>query len=382
MKKIIGLVLAVLMMASLLSACGKQKPAAEQNANAAQQVADTAEQIANNEEKEISTREFTDDCGRTVTLPTEITRMAISGPLTQIYTLPLELDSGILVGCAAQFSNDLGKYIPESFKDLPELGQLYGGKGTMDKEALLAANPQVVLDVGEAKGDIVSDLDALTEQTGIPFVHIDATTETAPEAYRRIGELIGDSEKTEELAAWCENCLADIKEIMEKVDADGARKTLLYCLGDKGLNVLAEGSYHADTLKLVATNVADIENVVPTGAGNEVDMEQLIIWNPEVIIFEPNSVYSEVGNDAAWQQMQAIALGNYYKTPQGPYGWLQSPPSVQRYLGLLWLTSLLYPEYTDYDLYEKVSEYYELFYDYDMTPEVYNELTADSLPKQ
>lgn len=362
-KKYLALFLAVVMALSLLAACGQQK----------QEPAKVP--------TEESTREFIDDCGRTVVLPVEITRLAISGPLTQIYTLPIALDSGILVGCATQFSADFAKYIPDSFKGLPELGQLYGGKGTMDKEALLAANPQVVLDVGEAKGDIVSDLDALTEQTGIPFVHIDAKIETAPEAYRRIGELIGKTEKTDELATWCENCLADINGIMEKVDADGARKTILYCLGDKGLNVLAENSFHADTLKLVAKNAAEIEDVLPTGDGNEVDMEQLILWNPDVIVFAASSIYSQVGEDPAWQQMKAISTGNYYRTPAGPYEWLQSPPAVQRYLGMVWLASILYPDYVNYDLYEKVSEYYKLFYDYDLTSETFAELTADSLPK-
>lgn len=56
-------------------------------------------------------------------------------------------------------------------------------------EALLAAAPDVVIDVGEAKKTIVEDMDSLTEQTGIPFVHIDATVATAPEAYRKLGSL-------------------------------------------------------------------------------------------------------------------------------------------------------------------------------------------------
>ena len=42
------------------------------------------------------TREFTDSTGRTVTLPADITKIAISGPLSQIYILPLAGD--LLVG--------------------------------------------------------------------------------------------------------------------------------------------------------------------------------------------------------------------------------------------------------------------------------------------
>ena len=43
-----------------------------------------------------------------------------------------------------------------------------------------------------------------------------------------------------------------IGTMMEKVDADGARKTLLYCLGDKGVNVIARGSFHAETINFMS----------------------------------------------------------------------------------------------------------------------------------
>ena len=70
----------------------------------------------------------------------------------------------------------------------------------------------------------------------------------------------------------------------------------------------------------------------------------------------------------------------FYKTPYGPYGWLSSPPAVQRYLGMLWLGELLYPDYTEYDLQEAVTEYYKLFYDCDLTEELYRDLLTNALP--
>ena len=73
----------------------------------------------------------------------------------------------------------------------------------MDLEALLAAAPDIVIDIGEPKESIGADLTALTEQTGIPFLHVDATVRTAPEAYRILGKLLGREETAEELAQWC-----------------------------------------------------------------------------------------------------------------------------------------------------------------------------------
>ena len=228
---------------------------------------------------------------------------------------------------------------------------------------------------------MTEDLDSLSEQTGIPFVHINATVTTAAEAYRQLGELTGKTEKAEELASWCETTLADINAIMARVDADNARKRIIYCLGDKGLNCMAEGSFHAETVNLMGENVAQLTDVTPSGAGNEIDFEQLLLWDPEVIFFDVNSAYSEAGSDPAWQQLSAVKNGSYFEAPYGPYGWLSSPPSVQRYLGMVWLGAVLYPDYIDYDLETVVKEYYQMFYGYELSDEDYDALTANALPK-
>ena len=83
------------------------------------------------------TQEFTDSTGRTVTIPAEITKIAITGPLSQVYILPLAGD--MLVGVCNEFSADAALYLPEEIFNKTEIGQLYGGKGEMDLEALLTA---------------------------------------------------------------------------------------------------------------------------------------------------------------------------------------------------------------------------------------------------
>ena len=375
-KRILVMLLALCLLAGLLSGCGQAgtqttEPPAEDTAPATEPAA---------EETTPETREFTDSTGRTVTVPYEVTKVAISGPLTQVYAIPLVGD--LMVGVSNYIAEDIALYLPEYISTLPELGQLYGGKGEMDLEALLAAGPDVVIDVGDTKDGIAEDMDSLTEQTGIPFVHIDATVEAAPEAYRMLGELTGQTEKAEELATWCEETYAMMTDMMAKVDADGARESLLYCLGDKGLNVIAEGSYHAETINLLSDNLAKLPEVVSSGLGNEVDLEQILVWDPDVIIFAPDTIYDTVATDTAWQQLSAISGGNYYKTPYGPYGWLSSPPSVQRYLGMLWLGALLYPDYCEYDLQTEVTEYYELFYQCELTQEMYDNLMAGAMPEE
>lgn len=377
-KRFFALLLSTLFLLSCLTACGTSQTTTVETKPETTPV-ETAAPAAQPQEGAPATQEFTDSTGRTVTLPGKITRIAITGPLTQIYMLPLAGD--LLVGVSNAFSLDAQNYLPAYVFELEELGQLYGGKGEMDLEALLAAAPEVVIDVGEAKASMAEDLQGLTDQTGIPFIHIDATVSTSPEAYRTLGKLLDREEKGEELAAYCEQVLAQTQELMEKVDAKGERKTLLYCLGDAGVNVLAQGSFHAETVNAMAENVAVIEDVVSKGSGNEVDLEQILLWDPDVIVFAPDSIYDQVGTMDAWQSVRAVSSGQYYKTPYGPYGWLSSPPSVQRYLGLLWLGALLYPEEVSYDLQEAVREYYRIFYGCELTEDLYQGLVKDALPE-
>ena len=373
MKRPFAFVLAALLAASLLGCAAEtpaETPAPVETEHVAPTPAATPEAA---ETPEPAVREFTDSVGRTVELPTQIEKVAISGPMAQIVLFALCPDK--LVGIASAWDESAEQYLATEYYNLPELGHLYGGKGEMNLETLLASGAEVVIDVGEPKDSIVEDLDALTEQTGISFVHVTATTETMGDAYRKLGELTGMAEEAEALAAYCDETYARVLAIAERVE----KANLLYCLGDAGQNVVAAESYHAEIIDLLSNNLAVVDDPSSKGSGNEVDMEQILLWNPDVILFAPGSIYASVGEDAAWQQVTAIQNGAYYEVPFGPYNWMGFPPSVQRYLGMLWMAKVLYPEAAEYDLYTEVAEYFRLFYHSELTEAQYDALVANSI---
>ncbi len=351
MKKTIAILLAVLLLAAF--ACTKPEPAPEKP----------------------ETFPFTDSVGRTVELPTNIERVAVSGPLAQIVVFALCPDR--LVGIASKWDRSAEQFLATEYYQLPELGQLYGGKGEMNLETLLASGAQVVIDVGEPKKSIKEDLDGLTAQTGIPFVHITATIATMGEAYRKLGELLHMPDEAEVLASYCERVYAETELIAGTVE----KAKLLYISGENGLNVIAKDSYHAEIIDLLSDNLAVVESPSSKGTGNEVDMEQLLLWNPDVILFAPGSIYATVGTDETWQNMTAIRTGAYYEVPMGPYNWMGFPPSVQRLLGMRWMAKLLYPDAAAYDLYAEAREYFKLFYHCDLSEEAYRALVQNSIGK-
>ena len=358
-KRWMALLLALVMSVSLF-ACGAQP---ESNNGDSQNAGDEA-----------TTRVFTDSCGREVTVPANVEKVAVSGPLAQIVVFAMAPDK--LVGIANAWDESAAQFLDAKYYDLPLLGQLYGGKGEMNLETLLAAAPDVVIDVGEPKGSIVEDMDALQEQTGIPFVHIDAYLASMDNTYAMLGDLLAMPNEAQGLADYCRYAYDRALSIAGSVE----KANILYITGDQGLNVIAQGSFHAEVIDMLANNLAVVEEPSSKGTGNEVDMEQILNWNPDVILFAPGSIYATVAENENWQTITAIKNGAYYEVPMGPYNWMGFPPSVQRLLGMTWMAKILYPTAADYDLYTEVSSYFQLFYHCELTQAQYDALVANSLP--
>lgn len=349
MKKIIGILLILSLLLSLC-ACGREKAPVGQEAEC---------------------RVFTDDVGRQVEIPTEISRIVPSAAMAQMILQALAPE--MFVGLASKLPEEAKGIVDERLFALPDFGSLYAG-GDLNIEELAKADPQLIIDIGEKKPSTTEDMDALQKQTLIPSVFLSTSLETMPETYRKLGVLLGKEEKAEELAQFCEKIYHRTLNIMEQVGEDKVKA--LYVLGEDGLNVIAATSYHAELMDLLTENLAVVDNPVSKGFGNEVTMEQIALWDPEFVVFGPDSIYDTVEERSPWNQITAIVNGAYVEVPSLPDNWMSMPPSVQRYLGLIWLTAVLYPRYCDYDVKTEILEYYRLFYGCELTEEQYADLTA------
>ncbi len=313
---------------------------------------------------------YTDDCGRQVLLPKQINRIVPSSTMAQIILFALAPD--LFAGLPSEWHENSRGIIADAYFELPVFGSLYNS-ADLNLEELALSAPELIIDIGEAKDSIVDDLDTLQNQTQIPCIFISADFESMPETFRKLGSLLGREEKAEELASFCERIYHRTLSIMEAV---GNKKiNTLYVLGEDGLNVLASSSYHAQVLDLLTNNLAVVEHPMGRGTGNEVTMEQILLWNPDFVLFAPDSIYEHVLQMDSWRQTNAVANTRYLKVPDIPDNWMGMPPSVQCYLGLIWLPSELYPEYCDYDAKGEILEYYRLFYGCSLTDEQYETIT-------
>ena len=321
------------------------------------------------------TREFTDSLGRTVEVPAEITAIAPSGYLAQQVLMTVAPEK--MVCLASALSESQAHFFGEEYTGLEEVGAIFGSKGDFNRETVAASGAQIVIDVGEEKDGMADDLDALQEQLGIPCVHISSSLSTYGDCYRALGELLGVEDRANEIADYCDGAYEEISAVMESIPAE-ERVGVLYLTGDDGLSCLANGSYQANVVDMVADNVAVVDDA--SSKSNETSMEQIATWDPDFIIFAPNSAYETAGTDETWQTLTAIEEGQYCEVPSEPFNWLNGPPSVNQVLGMQWLPRVLYADKFDDDMYETVAEYYKVMYQYDLSEDEFNEITAKAVP--
>lgn len=343
MKKL-ACFLCVLLIVSLFSGCG------------------TAGQEAVPEK----TAEFTDSVGRTVTVPAEITRVAASGSVAQMVLFTLAPET--LVGLSDGLADEQLPYLPDCIRDLPVFGQFYGSRANLNLEALMEANPQIIIDLGNIKDSIKDDMDMVQVQTGIPTVFLNGELENLPAAYRALGTLLGKEEKAEALAEYIEQTLALAADRAAKI-GDSERKTVLFGTGTDGLACNARGSMQADAIELVgAINVVEPLEATNRNGGTQLDPEQAYAYDPDVILLTKDGPYETIAQSAL-SELRAVKSGCFYEIPELPYSWMCSPPSVNRVLGIRWLGNLLYPDVFDYDMVEEAQNFYRLFWGYELSAE-------------
>lgn len=381
-KKGLALLLALLLpLAMLLSGCAQSAgPAASAEAVPTQEAAgaETAQDaVAPPEEAAPQEREITDMAGRTMTVPLEIESVFSTGPAAAIYLYTLVPDK--LLGWNYALNDIEKSIILEQYHDLPNFGQ----GDAVNYEAVIAAGPTIALNVTSINDGSIDASDALAEQLGVPVVMVSSDLLDAPAVYRFMGKLFGVEEQAEALAAYAEETFNAISSL----DIPHEEKVRIYYgNGEDSLETAPAGSSHGQLIDLVnAVNVADLE--LGDGSRVQISAEQLLAWDPDVIIVNGEPKADMTGSAAAeailadllFATLKAVQNGAVYGTPNAPFSWVDRPPGPNRIVGMRWLSGLIYPEYLDYDVDEAVREFFQLFYHVELTDEQLTQLYNGTL---
>lgn len=329
----------------------------------------------------IQTRMITDMAGRRVEIPREISKVYSTGQpgVVALYTI----NPDMLLGWCLKPAREEAEYINAKYLGLPVLGLMQGSNSTANHEEIMSRAPDIILMMTYIDEGIISDAEALQKRMGIPVVLAEAALTRIPDAYRFLGDVLGQEERTETLACYSEAVLSDAQKQAALIPEKN-RINIYYAQGSKGLQTSPKGSSHSEVIDLAGGN-----NVVTLPQKSDgrltVNMEQVLLWDPDMIIASYTMANGSVKGDdrifdilsngqETWHLVSAVKKNRVFSTPCYPYNWLDMPPSVNRIIGVLWMGNLLYPDYFSLDIREETRSFYKLFYNKMLTDDEINTL--------
>lgn len=360
-RQLLALFICLVMSISLLTGYSETKAATEEPTQSAEQ--DATQETA-------ETREITDMAGRKVTVPAaeNIESVFSAGPVAAIFLYMVAPDK--LLGWNYELNDVEKSIILDKYQDLPNFGM----GDAVNYEAVIAANPTIAINSGKINDAMVSDCDALSESLGIPVVAVDNELNNSAEAFRFMGELLGVEDHAEELAQYAEQVFTDINALS---DIPEEKKVSVYFgNGEDSLETAPRGSQHAQILDVInAVNVADLE--LGDGSRVQISAEQLLAWDPDVIVVNGEPKADKSGSSAAedilsnpdYASLKAVQDQKVYGTPNAPFSWVDRPAGPNRLIGMRWFSALIYPEYIKCDINEEIHKFFDLFYHVDLSDE-------------
>jgi iron complex transport system substrate-binding protein len=189
-----------------------------------------------------------------------------------------------------------------------------------------------------------------------------------------MGAILGVRERADTLARYVEALFADLEAGLAEIPADD-RPRVYFARGPEGLETGLKGSINTEIIELAGgRNVADPGDAAIRRGITDVSIEQVIVANPDTIITWDRNFYQAVWNDPIWRNIPAVAAGRVWLSPTAPFGWIDRPPSVNRVIGLKWLSGLFYPERFDFNLAAETRRFYKLFYHVDLSDDELDQL--------
>jgi iron complex transport system substrate-binding protein len=302
-----------------------------------------------------------DATGRAVPIPDRVTRVFPAGPPAAILLYTLAPD--LLLGWPRANRAEECEYMLPDVCRRPELGRIAGRGNTANLEIVLALKPDLIVDVGATSPTFVSLAVRVQEQTGIPYALLDGRLDAIAPTYRKLGELTQRGAEAETLARYAEETMVAIRARIDTIPQD-RRPRVYYARGPRGLETGLGGSINVEAVEFLgARNVAAVRQ----GGLAIVSIEQVLLWNPDVIITIDRDFAASVRSDPVWASVNAVRAGRVHLSPKLPFGWVDFPPSVNRLIGLWWLAKKLYPEHFPQDIHALTRDFYKRFYHVSLT---------------
>jgi len=319
----------------------------------------------------ISNNQVVDMLGRTVNVSENITRIGSlsSSSTVQVYILAPEK----LIGWDSQRSPSQNKYMPSKYANLPYIG---GGKNDANYENFISLKPDIVF-VGH--GYESKNIDNIQEKLGnIPLVDLegDNNISTVSESIKFMGNILKNNKTSTDLLNFYDENLNVVENRVKDIPLKD-KKRVYFAKDETGLMSYASGAQHTQLIEICGG-----DNVVKTQftkGSTGLSLEQVIEWDPEIIIANDPRFYETVYSDPLWQDIKAVKNKEVYLVPQSPFSWFAGPPGANSIIGIPWTAKVLYPEkFKDIDMKNITKNFYSEFYHYNLTDNEVTDILSSS----
>lgn len=204
-------------------------------------------------------------------------------------------------------------------------------------------------------------LDTVRE-LNIPFVLLQGESpQLLKESVLLMGTLLGPNAKAR-AETWIEYYDDIFTAVVESTKDITERPKVLF-VGESPLRVISGQMYQTDIIAAAGGRSVSAEL---TGFWNDVNLEQVALWNPDVIVIAPygNVTPQTFKESPEWAIIKAVQEGAVYKMPSWVAPW--DTPVMDSVLGVIWLAQKLFPERVTLDCALEAQYFFRVFYDHEL----------------
>ncbi|MDD4803474.1 MAG: ABC transporter substrate-binding protein [Syntrophomonas sp.] len=320
-------------------------------------------------------RQVVDMAGRTVTVPTNPKKVAtMQGPTYELLFMLGTKDQIGLVRSDHQTAYPLALLTNPDLKNYPAIDGV-GPQSPVNVEEFINNKVDLVV-----YWNIAKELEKF-DNAGIPAAVIVATgskpnnMEEALAGTKKqisfLAELLGGNapQRYTEWEKYMNKTVDTIKSRTATISED--KRPIVYWGNTWNTNILSTYPLNP-RLYETALCGGKLVSVEKGGQFPEITKEQLIAWNPEVIIVDnhghsPEKIIEDLKTNADWATLRAVKDNRIYRIPAGVF-FLDKGTSQPLYY--YWLAKQLHPDlFKDIDLIKEMTYYYKTFYNYDLKTE-------------
>jgi len=310
------------------------------------------------------TRTVTDMAGRQVTIPSQVHRIAVVPIPWASVIFTIDGSGKNIVGMNPSAKQILNKSVLKTLA--PEFNTVstdFTNAGfTVNLEELLKLKPDLVIQWDYMDGEIKK-----IEDAGIPVVTIKyGTQQKLEEGITLMGVILGKEAQAAKVIEYHHKTLADISAITNKIKDE--KKPTVFFLRDGQLKTAGNQTYNNYLFEV--TGAKNVARDIP-GEWVNVNMEQVIAWNPDIIYIsnfcdiKPDDLYNNTIKGQDWSAISAVKNKKVYKSPVGIYRW--DTPSVEAPLMMKWLAQIQHPDLFTYSMNDEIKTFYKEIFNYDIS---------------